>query len=136
MGAGKKMKKKTNDFGKGFIYNLILWAKHIPYHEGLPDKWKRMNEIIGKNEGYSCWFNGASDHLYDLEIPKKWQKTKIGKLARQLQDLGLEIGHGNRMMDTSDKVIEDYKKVIELTKELAFEIDKKLGVKPVKASFE
>ena len=125
-----------SDFGKGFIYNLILWTKHINFDEKLSERWQEVNKIIGKNDGYSCWFNGASDHLFDLEIPKKWQRNKIGKLAKQLQDLALEIGHGNRMMDTSEKVVKDHRKVIELTKELAFEIDKKLGVEPIKANYE
>ena len=119
-------KEITSEFGKGFIYNLILFACHFE---------RTIIELKGK-EDYGIWFNGASDHLYELEIPEQWKNTKIGKKAKELQDLALDIGHGNRMMEAGEKIEEDYSKVVELTKEIGFLIDKKLGIKPIKAQWE
>src|SRR5690606_39609190 len=98
----KKQKQKTSDFGKGFIYNLILFAKHWQLNrdlfkeiDGLPEEEKKKFKAF-TNEKYRAqrWFNGASDHFYELEIPKQFKNTLIGKKALELQDKALEIGHG------------------------------------------
>jgi hypothetical protein len=119
--------EKTSEFGKGFVYNLILFAKH--FENSMAAK----NETLGR-ETYDLWFNGASDHLYELEIPKQWEDHEIGKKAKELQDLALDIGHGSRMMQIIDK--SEFTKVVELTKEIALLIDKELGVEPIKGQFE
>jgi len=118
------MEKITSEFGKGFVYNLILFAKHFE---------NRIWRIEG-GEDYSLWFNGASDHLYELKIPKQWENTEIGTKAKQLQDLALEIGHGSRMMESGCKA--EFVEVIKLTKEIGFLIDKELGIEPVKGDYE
>lgn len=130
------MKNKKSDFGKGFIYNLILFTKHINYNEDLSENEKEIDKIAKKSSAYSYWFNSASDHLYELEIPKRWEDKKVGKLAKELRDLALEIGHGIRMFENSPKTEKDYQKVVKLTKEIGFEIDKELGLKPIKARFQ
>jgi hypothetical protein len=57
-----------SEFGKGFTYCIGLFLAHSERAE------------VGD---YSLWFNGATDHLYELEIPdnfilkeecKDWQK--------------------------------------------------------------
>ena|SRR3990167_7291000 len=118
------MKKQTSKFGKGFIYNLILFASHFE------------REKAGTKFDYSILFNEASDHLYELTIPEQWQGKEIGKIAKQIQDLSLEIGHGKRMMENSPQVKEDFEKVVKLTKELGFLIDEELGIKPIKGNWE
>lgn len=128
-------KKKTSEFGQGFIYNLVLFAEHF----GRVELFERMDkEVSGKKItpiGASCWFNGASDHLFHIIVPEQFKKTKIGKKVLELQLFALDIGHGKRMMDSSVNW-KDYEKVRTLTKEIAFLIDKKIGIKPIKAEWE
>lgn len=118
---------KTSEFGKGTIYPLLLWACHL---ERIMYKYP-----VGEAD-YSLWFNGASDHLFELEIPKQWQKKKLGKKMKELQDIALNIGHGARMMDHSPKAKTDFNKCVVFTKKIAFLIDKELGFKPIKGKYE
>ena len=118
--------KKTSEFGKGFVYNLILFAKH--FENSIV-----TSETMGISK-WGCWFNGASDHLFELEIPEQFVKTPIGIKAKELQELSLDIGHGDRMMSmTAEK---DFKYVVNLTKEIAMLIDRELGIDPVKGDYE
>lgn len=116
---------KTSDFGRGFVYNLILFASHFER-----EKFKGLKGELD----ISLWFNASSDHLFELDIPEQWEKKKIGKLAKELQDLALDIGHGERMMEEID--VSEKGKVIELTKEIGLLIDKELGIKPIKATWD
>jgi hypothetical protein len=70
--------ENTSEFGKGFIYNLILFAKHFE------------RKTIHEDE-YGLWFNGAGDHFYELEIPESLRETEIGKLALDLQKRALNF---------------------------------------------
>lgn len=140
----KKQKEKTSDFGKGFIYNLILFAKHWAMDgelfreiDELPEKEKKKFKVL-TNEKYRAqlWFNGASDHFYELEIPKKFENTPIGKKALELQDKALEIGHGRRLFNfesIEDKAIDKFFTDLE---DLAMEIDKSLGLEPIEATWK
>ncbi len=129
------MKKKTSEFGKGFIYNLILFAKHYDYAQDRLDKYKELHKkhpkLFSEERALSMWINGASDHLFELEIPKRFQKIKE---IKELQDLALSYGHGALMMTGMPKDV--YTKIGNLLSIIALAIDKKLGVKTIKASFE
>ncbi len=122
-------KKQESEFGKGFVYNLILFAKHT-------EREMYVSKELKKHLRRSSWFNGASDHLSELEIPKQWRKKKIGKLAVELCDLSLEIGHGSRMMEESPQVEKDFERVVDIIKEIGLLIDKELGLKPIKGEWE
>lgn len=127
--------KESSEFGKGFVYNLILFAKHMENGMTRPykDKDETVIALIEKSR-VSSWFNGASDHLYELEVPKKWENTEIGEKVNELRSFAIEIGHGSRMME--DVGQEEYLKAVKLTKEIALLIDKELGVNPIKGDFE
>lgn len=108
------------DYGKGFIYNLILFAKHygsILYYK----------HILPETIAYEVWFNGATDHLKELEIPKVWKRKKIGKLAKQFTEKCFKLC--NEITPTT----KDFMEVFKLLEELAFLVDKELGLKPIKA---
>jgi len=129
-------KKQTSEFGKGFIYNLILFSKHWwrasvdmeSYEKTFKDKYSKGE---ARSKAIDVWFNGASDHFYELEIPKQWKRKKIGKLARWLQDKSLYWGHGFKEKATE----KDFEEVFEKLEELARLIDKELGVKDIKADW-
>lgn len=122
------MKDEISEFGKGFIYNLILFASH--FERNFAPKGEEDNYIW-----VSCWFNGASDHLYEFEIPPKFEKLELGTKAKELKDFVLSIGHGERM---NDKTVsrKDIQNVISLTKDIGFLIDKELGFNPVKGQWK
>lgn len=66
----------TSDFGKGFFYNIFLFAKHF----------ERYNEKDGTKRDYSLWFYGAGDHMLEMEVPPKMAKTKLGKDFAKIRD--------------------------------------------------
>lgn len=122
-----------SEFGKGFTYNLFLFAKHWwKVHEDL-EKWKEMREknpdLFSEKDAISLWFNGAGDHFYGLEVPPKWKNHRIGKLALKLRNKALKW----RMKELGDK--KDFDKFFADCEKLMRMIDKELGVKPSKADW-
>jgi len=122
----KKKIIKTSEYGKGFVYNLVLVAKH----------WYDMVNIINSNNVNEmriwAWFNGASDHLYEFEIPKQWRRKKIGRLAKWIKEKGLCWGHGLEVKPTYKDFVEFFDKL----EELARLIDKELGIEDIEADWE
>lgn len=116
-----------SEFGRGFVYNLVLFAKH----------WAMFRETMKETnmDMFHIWFNGASDHFYELEIPEQFKKTQIGKLAQELRDDCLSMGHGARMFGPNQATREDFIKTFEKLEKLCMLLDKELGVKAVKAEF-
>jgi len=130
-------KKQKSEFGRGFVYNLILFAKHWyqakEYMEQYEDLYKgRKSKQEARNRGIQIFFNGASDHLFEFQIPKQFRGKKIGKLAKKFQDFCLEFGHGSKMLEATEK---DFEKAFEMLEELARLIDKELGVKDIEAEW-
>jgi len=129
-------KSPDSKFGRGFVYNLILFAKHwhqgIEYAEKLENLHKGINKEDARNRGIQIFFNSASDHLFEFEIPKQFRKKKIGKLAKQFQDFCLELGHGSKMSETTER---DFEKAFEMLEELAQLIDKELGINDIEAEW-
>lgn len=123
---------KESEFGKGFVYNIMLFAKH---YERFRDSLRRNNEMAEKYPDTFCkgkddlWFNGAGDHFYEFEIPEQFKKTKIGKLAMELQDEALD----RRLNSTTQEEFALFQEKLEI---LCILIDKKLGVKPIKATYK
>lgn len=77
----------------------------------------------------TLWANGSSDHLYNIEVPKKLRNTKLGRKILLLQKLGLDMGHGKGLTGKKIYTFKDFKKLRELTREIALLLDKKLGLK-------
>jgi len=71
--------------------------------------------------------NAASDHLYDIEVPKGKEWDAIRRDVRKLQSIGLKMGHG--FTDTK-WTIEDFYKLFALTRKIALKVDRKIGLKP------
>lgn len=79
------------------------------------------------------WANGATDHLYEIEVPEKWANEKIGRMVEQLKDGGLVIGHG---FTQAVWTMKDFAGLQTLTTKIAFELDKLLGVNPIEAKYK
>lgn len=113
----------------GWNSEIKWWFDKIVPHWKTPEK-ALSHEV-------TLWANGASDHLYEIQIPEAWRRKSIGKKIAQLKELGLEMGHGlaslqNHNTYTADHVTE----LMTLTKDIAFLIDKELGANPIKAEYE
>lgn len=91
-----------SEFGRGFVVNLMLLAKHF----GLPPEKA---------------FYGASDHLDDLILPEEFRGTEIEELVERLRKQ--VIWHQPGTMDR-----EDAADVRRLINRLAIAIDKHLGI--------
>ena len=112
------MENQESEFGKGFIYNLILFAKH----------WGSIN--IFKETDYSLWFNGAGDHFFGFEVPSQWQETELGNRFTALKDLVLRF-----RLSPGQVTEEDFEKVFKELEELVRLVDKELGVEAIKATW-
>lgn len=113
-----------SDFGKGFFYNIFLFAKHF----------ERYNDFrTGIKQDYSMWFYGAADHMLEMEVPPKMAKTKLGKDFAKIRDeiVSLRLPMGRRKEATR----EDFNRIFDKLEELLLTADKQLETKPVKANW-
>ena len=115
-----RSKNPPNNLDYGRINKEFDWwmTKMVPIR-GTPEK-TLSNEI-------ELWLNRASDHLYDIEVPKGKKWDKIRKKVDKLQSKGLEIGHGFTKKIWKK---EDVNELQNLTREIALDIDKLIGLKP------
>lgn len=121
------MEQLSSEFGRGFVYNLFLFAKHWWRMFGYLESYKGIG--LGEKSAVSLWFNGAADHFFELEVPPQYKDTNIGKLAEELRDLGLQY----RLDEEPTK--EDFDNFFKKCEELMMLIDESLGVISVKADY-
>jgi hypothetical protein len=118
------MKRNTtadkSEFGTGFIYNLILFAKHAERVTRMMDDYKKCD--LDQNHAIAIWFNGAGDHLFNFNIPKVFQGTEIGTLALEIQRKCLAY----RMSTSVTK--EEYEAVFADVERLTRMVDEHFGV--------
>lgn len=155
-------KETQSEFGQGLVYNLVLFANHFSNETatGLGEKnraieqiekdekkdWSKntkywlenMVPIYGNNKRKALsheiemWANGATDHLYEMEVPEDWDEG-IGELVEELSSKGLRMGHG---FTEAQWTMEDLNYLMKLTKKIARMIDEKLGVTSIEATWE
>jgi hypothetical protein len=124
------MEKEESEFGKGFVYCLILFSKH--WWKLQTDK--KVYESIGReNDAYEMWFYGASDHLFELEVPEMLKGSRIDDLTQEFKTFALRL----RLPMDGERTAtpEDYKIAFEKVEEIAMLVDKWLGGEPVKAQW-
>ena len=123
-----------SEFGKGLTYCLALFLCHS---ERTEMHTKDMPKKLDIDEEHRCarnsemWFNGASDHLYDLQIPKTLPET-LQKRLKKLQDKAINWGHGFE----SDCKTEDKDWAIFEAKDLIRLVDKHFGIKTQKGQWQ
>ena len=122
-----------SDFGRGFVYNLILFSKHwFRFLEDMDTFGKlppyKKDWQSGRDRGAALSFNGAGDHMFDFVIPKQFENKPIGKLSKKIQDKVLACRFlGNE---------KDFNEVTENIAKLSRLIDNELGVRTKKAKFD
>lgn len=117
-------KKKESDFGAGFIYNLVLFAEH-----------RFMDFDLSKDTASlvrATWFNGSSDHLYELEVPESLP-ADLKKKISAFRDKMLDLGHGKGFLarinpDVAVDVEKDIGEALSELHDICVGIDRHLGV--------
>ncbi len=97
----------ANQFGHGFITNIMLIAKHF----GLPPD--------------QAW-QGAGDHVDGLVLPEKFRGTEVEELTTLLRKK--VVWHQPGTMDK-----EDARDVVFTLNRLVVAIDRELGIKDAEA---
>jgi hypothetical protein len=116
-----------SEFGKGCTYCIGLFLMHAERKLGLEKAGLAEREV-------SLWFNGASDHLYGLEIPDKFPKAlkaRISRFQKKVLIWGHGWGHGVVTPKNNDK-----NWALQEAKIILMEIDKFLGVDVLQGGFE
>jgi hypothetical protein len=128
----KKKKQIESEFGSGFIYSLILFAKHAFMYTHFAETLSPIRKELHQkpeDKAATLFFYGADDHLIDLQIPDKYKGTKIGFKVKDF----VEFVHARRLgFDHTEK---DYLKCFEMLEEIVMLIDKDMGIKPIKAQW-
>lgn len=121
--------KEELEFGKGLTYCIGLFLSHKERYEPWVNSYKK-NGLADKSIPM-LWFSGASDHLYELVIPKSFNK-KLKERINEFKDKCLDLGHG---MDWNKATDKDVKWSILEAKRILFEIDLELGLNPIKSGY-
>ena len=138
MMTGGVMRNKS-EFGKGLTYCLALFLCHSEREvrglESTNEKLDGKFKDLYKNKEYSfvteMWFNGSSDHLYDLVIPEDMSEYLKNRLSRFRKKV-LNWGHGFN----SDVTKEDKAWAIQEAKDIIRLIDKSYGVDTERGEWE
>lgn len=123
---------EKSEFGSGLVICLVKFAEHRwrwvetkRLYEGMREK---NPDLFTESEAVISHFNGASDHLYEIEVPNKLKRTKLGKMVKELKSFGLEMGHSfNRSKSWTE---EDVDKAYSICQEIALLVDKEIGLSP------
>lgn len=115
--------KEESEFGKGLVICLVKFAEHRQWWYEQKELYKGMHQ----RHVVELHMNGASDHLFGIEVPEKWKRTKLGKMVVKLQEYGLAMGHGFLRENWTE---EDVERAYSMCHEIALLIDKELGLKP------
>lgn len=129
----KYFKKERSQFGKGLVVCLVKFHQHFS-----PEYLKEMYIYKGifsshygnekaLSRGITLWANGASDHLYEIEAPEGKEWNEIREKIKELQDSGLEMGHGIRF--NRKEVIytlKDIERLRQLAEEILMAVNNKL----------
>jgi len=128
------MLDEESQFGKGLVICLVKFAEHFMKIQSNLDLYKQMREknpdLFTESYAITMWANGATDHLYDIETPKGEEYNDIRKKEKKLQEKGLEMGHGAGIMGRTEYTLKDVKELMDLTREIALMLDKKIGLIP------
>ena len=114
-----------SEFGKGLTYCLGLFLCHAERKRIIPDEERSDLEA-------ELWFNAASDHLYELQIPDNLPELLKERLSK-LKAEAIHFGHG--FSDPKPK-FSDIQRLVNEAKTCLREIDIFFGIPVVKGQWE
>lgn len=118
----------TSEFGQGLCYCLALFLCHSERDYLITGKDIEKGII---NKPY-LWFYGASDHLYDLQIPQDFPDS----IKKRLSNFQNKVLHWRMPMDRKTPTKKDKKWAIQEAKDLIRLIDKHFGIEVEKGEWE
>lgn len=114
-----------SEFGTGFAYCLGLFL----CHDERTKKYRELEKNVSIGDWPSMWFNGAADHLFDLQIPNIF----IDEKKKEIQDFKDRCIH-YRVNDTC--TWKDVENEIQNAKDFLRQFDEALGIKSEKGDWE
>lgn len=126
--------QETSEFGQGLTYCLGLFLAHAERHNGIGGIIRPSDDAI-RAAMVSGWFNGASDHLYDLVIPETLPKELRERLSA-FQTECLDLGHGRGLFNPVTNWVEKIDWALQEAKDLLRAIDEANGIHTIKGGWE
>jgi hypothetical protein len=128
--------QRESEFGKGLTYCIGMFLAHEWDYHRMVDR-----EIKREQKGHSpvvsapvMWFNGASDHLYDLVVPGQFPDRLKRRLSK-FRSFCIDKGHGFGM-DYKTVKPKDVEWALQEARDLLRAIDNQLGVSTIKGEWE
>ena len=124
---GEMTEENKSEFGAGLTYCIGLFLAHAE---------RKLSNSIDEKGAVEMWFNGAADHLFDLQVPEK------PILPKDLRD---EITEWQRKClewrllwspDVVPATKEDKQWAIDKAKEFLRRIDDGFGIPTIKGEWE
>lgn len=109
-----------SEFGQGFAYCLALFMAH--QHMDLRDEGRA-----------NLWFNGASDHLYDLKVPENFV---LKEECEAWRDKVLDYGHGLDYLCAKNLKEKHIQWALEKCKKFLMAWDRQNGIDVIKGTWE
>lgn len=84
--------KGESEFGSGLVICLVKFAEHAEKWLQLREEYAHLrkklgngcSDIFGESGAVSMFFNGASDHLYRIEVPERFRGTELERKVTKL----------------------------------------------------
>ena len=124
---------KKSEFGKGLVICLVKFAEHSMKLVHDMELYKEMEDrhqdgLFSISSCIKTYRNVASDHLYEIQVPKGKEWNDIRIKVKYLQEKGLKIGHG--FTEPQEWTRDDAHELYQLGRDIAVMIDRMLGLKP------
>lgn len=119
---------EKSEFGRGFTLCLLKFIEHEGQHRWWEDP--TLSGISGESSNVQMWFNGSSDHFYDLIGPKVWKpQPTFVKDAFKLRERALDMGHGKGLMTsrTAGFTSKEVDNCLEIARNVLRGLDRKTG---------
>lgn len=128
-----------SDFGKGLCYCLGLFVAHEAKLYSLIQENRRLREMHPRDNLFtdsyavSLWFNGAADHLFELQV----DSTGAARTRKRLAILQLKCLEWRNLFPANNQpTIQDAEWALQEAKNLLRLIDKANGVETIKGNYE
>lgn len=128
-----------SEFGKGLCYCLGLFLAHtdrlnqdLKLYKDMRDKENSgVGDLFSEGRAVQMWFNGASDHLYELQTDGVSEELKARLIT--LQDKALYFGHS---YPEGKPTLKDAHWALQEAKDLLRLIDQERGIQTEKGQWE
>jgi hypothetical protein len=135
-----------SEFGKGLVICLVKFAEHAHRWQTIKKEYEDLRnfqnktdrmitkietgkESFSESRAVQMFFDGAYDHLREIEVPDAWKNTEITTKIDELVAYSVQIKH-DWFEENGSYSEKDVFKTLELCQEIALLIDKQIGLTP------